>query len=197
MAPARYLALRYTIVQPNASHGFDEIDPGKTFYSNDHFRLKVEANSSSYLYVAVERGPKGTWDVLFPSPEAGEADKKLVPGEPVQVPQNTNFEFDSVPGAERLFVVLSREREPDFEQLIRSIRQEHGGRGSGGPVLSAGNLSNDKVESMRQRLKSRGIVRQDMDRDDKSGHGEAAVYVANASLADNNRVVTEILLKHQ
>lgn len=197
VAPAPYLALRYTMVQQNASHGFDEIDPGKTFHSNDPFRLKIEANSGAYLYVVVERGSKGSWEVLFPSPEAGETERKLMPREPVQIPQNTNFEFDSVPGVERLFVVLSREPEPDFEKLIRSIRQGQGGRASGGQVLSAGNLGGDKIESMRQKLKSRGIVRQDMKRDDKSGVGEAAVYVANASLTDNNRVVTEIVLKHE
>lgn len=185
---APYLALRYSVMQPGPSGDLEEVDPEKTFHSGDRFRLKLTSNSSAYLYVVMQ-GSQGNWEVLYPLPSLGETHQRITAGEPLLVPPDTNFQFDKDPGTERLFVVMSRNPETSLGQLIQSVKNRDAG-GSGNP-----GIENVQIASLRQRLAPRGIVREHVTRG--ASGGEDAVYVANVSLNQNSRVITDIVLKHE
>jgi hypothetical protein len=53
------LGLRYAVLKRDAGGQFQEIDPDTSFRSGDRIRLKVDANTSGYLYVVMQ-GSSGT-----------------------------------------------------------------------------------------------------------------------------------------
>ncbi len=185
---APYLGLRYSVLQPGTNGQLQEIDSEKTFHTDEHFRLKLASNSSAYLYVVMQ-GSLGNWDVLYPSRTLAEPDRRINAGEPLVIPSGDDFKFDKDPGTERLFIVLSRNPEKDFDQLLQSVQR----RESNTPT--AGSIQNTQIASLRQQLAPRGIVRERVTRTENGN--EEAVYVANASLDRNSRVITDVVLKHE
>ena len=60
---------------------------------------------------------------LFPSAEIEGGDNRVERGRRYEIPSGYTFTFDEQPGAEKLFIVLSRRPEPDLERLIYSLGQ--------------------------------------------------------------------------
>ena len=108
------LGLRYAVLKRDANGQYAEVDPDTSFQSGDRIRLKVDANTSGYLYV-VMRGSSGTWKLLFPSAEVAGGSNHVSKGESRQIPsgERGQFVFD-----EKLFIVLTRQPEPDLDKLI-------------------------------------------------------------------------------
>ena len=52
------LGLRYAMMKRDASGNYVEVDPDTSFRSGDRIRIKVDANTSGYLYV-VTQGSSG------------------------------------------------------------------------------------------------------------------------------------------
>ena len=88
--------------------------------AGDRIRLHVDANTSGYLYVVMQ-GSSGTWKLLFPSPEIKDGDNRVQKRVRYEIPSGYTFTFDEQAGAEKLFIVLSRQPEPDLESLIYSL----------------------------------------------------------------------------
>jgi hypothetical protein len=184
------LALRYAILQTDQKGELQEVDPGKTFRSKEHFRFKFQSKDTAYLYVMI-RQSQGSWKVLIPFKDMDESDKTLIHGQVATIPSDRDLTFDSHPGVEELFVVLSKEPFQDLEHLMNSVRRPSD---TSFPLVASAD-----VEKLLNPLVSRGI-----DVESISGgvagpdaKPENAVYVANVKSAAAPRLVVSIVLKHE
>ena len=145
------LGLRYAVLKRDANGQYNEIDPDTSFRSGDRIRLKVDANTSGYLYV-VMRGSSGTWKLLFPSAEVAGGSNHVRKGESRQIPsgERGQFVFDEQAGNEKLFIVLTRQPEPDLDKLIYSMGGTVTKDGTRSLVAQA-SLGDDVVSKLRSR----------------------------------------------
>ena len=185
------LGLRYAVLKRDANGQYNEVDPDTSFRSGDRIRLKVDANTSGYLYV-VMRGSSGTWKLLFPSTEVAGGSNHVSKGESRQIPsgERGQFVFDEQAGNEKLFIVLTRQPEPDLDKLIYSMGGTVTKDGSRSLVAQA-SLGDDVVSKLRTQVNSRDLVFEKVD------STENAAYVVNPSSAPDARLVVDIALKHK
>jgi hypothetical protein len=185
------LGLRYAVLKRDGGGQYNEVDPDTSFRSGDRIRLKVDANTSGYLYV-VMRGSSGTWKLLFPSAEVAGGSNHVSKGESRQIPsgERGQFVFDEQAGNEKLFIVLTRQPEPDLDKLIYSMGGTVTKDGSRSLVAQA-SLGDDVVSKLRTQVNSRDLVFEKVD------SSENAAYVVNPSNAPDARLVVDIALKHK
>jgi hypothetical protein len=199
-SPRPPLGLRYTILK-RSGDGQVEISTDTVFHAGDRIRLAVETNDDGYLYV-VNRGSSGTWKLLFPSPEIKDGDNRIGRRTRYEIPSGYTFTFDEQAGEEKLFIVLSRQPEPDLERLIYNLGQ--GGKPAeakpeaGQPkMLLASAAFNDDVIGKLRNAYARDLIVEKVDEDQAGPNQEKAVYAVNPSGSADSRVVADITLKHQ
>jgi hypothetical protein len=180
------LGLRYAVLRRDASGQYSEVDADTNFRSGDRIRLKVDANTSGYLYVVMQ-GSSGTWKLLFPSAEVAGGSNLVHKGESRQIPPGDRgqFVFDEQAGNEKLFIVLTRQPEPDLDKLIYSI----GGKPES--LVAQAAVRDDVVAKLRAQVASRDLVFEKVD------SSENAAYVVNPSKSADARLVVDIALKHK
>jgi hypothetical protein len=185
------LGLRYAVLKRDEGGQYNEVDPDTSFRSGDRIRLKVDANTSGYLYV-VMRGSSGTWKLMFPSAEVAGGSNLVHKGESRQIPsgERGQFVFDEQAGNEKLFIVLTRQPEPDLDKLIYSMGGTVTKDGSRS-LVSQASLGDDIVSKLRAQVASRDLVFEKVDAT------ENAAYVVNPSTASDARLVVDIALKHK
>jgi Domain of unknown function (DUF4384) len=179
------LGLRYAVLKRDSGGQFQEIDPDTSFRSADRIRLKVDANTSGYLYVVMQ-GSSGTWKLLFPSAEVAGGSNLVRKGESRQIPPGNSgqFVFDEQAGNEKLFIVLTRQPEPDLDKLIYSM-------GGTKALVAQASVQDDVVTKLRGQVASRDLVFEKVD------SSENAAYVVNPSSAPDARLVVDVALKHK
>jgi len=179
------LGLRYAVLKRDAGGQFQEIDPDTSFRSGDRIRLKVDANTSGYLYVVMQ-GSSGTWKLLFPSAEVAGGSNLVRKGESRQIPPGNSgqFVFDEQAGNEKLFIVLTRQPEADLDKLIYSM-------GGTKALVAQASLQDDVITRLRGQVASRDLVFEKVD------SSENAAYVVNPSSAPDARLVVDLALKHK
>jgi uncharacterized protein DUF4384 len=193
------LGLRYAVLKRDASGQYNEVDPDTNFRSGDRIRLHVDANTSGYLYVVMQ-GSSGTWKLLFPSAEVAGGSNLVRKGESRQIPSGDRgqFVFDEQAGSEKLFIVLTRQPEPDLDKLIYSMGGTPGGTKDGSRALVAQAAVGDNVVSrLRTQVASRDLVFEKVDSASADGKLENAAYVVNPSTAPDARLVVDVALKHK
>ena len=185
------LGLRYAVLKRDVNGQYSEVDPDTSFRSGDRIRIKVDANTSGYLYVVMQ-GSSGTWKLLFPSAEVAGGSNHVSKGESRQIPsgERGQFVFDEQAGNEKLFIVLTRQPEPDLDKLIYSMGGTVSKDGSRSLVTQA-SLGDDVVSKLRAQVNSRDLVFEKVD------STENAAYVVNPSTAPNARLVVDVALKHK
>ncbi len=197
------LGVRYSILKRGASGQFNEVAPDTVFRSGDRIRLSVEANDEGYLYI-VHRGSSGTWKLMFPAAGGAEGSNRVARGRHYLLPPDSMFSFVGDPGEEKLFLVLSREPEPDLESLIESLQE--GGKPAAAPVvkpqqqlqLASLRMANDEMIARYRNLVSRDLITEKIDEEPSAGRAaDKAVYVVNPTGRADSRVVADIQLKHQ
>jgi hypothetical protein len=195
------LGLRYSVMRRDASGKFAETDQDATFHSGDRIRLKVDTNSTGYLYVVMQ-GSSGNWKLLFPSAEVDGGNNRIEKGVSAQLPPGDKgqFLFDEQSGTEKLFLVLSRQPEKDLDKLIYAI---NGTSTEGDRRLIAGaNIGADVVSQLRSEVNSRDLVFEKIDEISMPYDGttdvktEKATYVVNPSRSGDARLVVDVALKH-
>jgi len=191
------LGLRYAVLKRDADGQYNEVNPDTSFRSGDRIRLKVDANTSGYLYV-VMRGSSGTWKLLFPSAEVAGGSNHVSKGESRQIPsgERGQFVFDEQAGNEKLFIVLTRQPEPDLDKLIYSMGGTVTKDGTRSLVAQA-SLGDDVVSKLRAQVNSRDLVFEKVDSASADGKLENAAYVVNPSTAPDARLVVDVALKHK
>lgn len=192
------LGVRYSVLKRNPAGQFVEVDPDTTFHSGDRIRLQVKANTDGYLYV-VTQGSSGNWQVLFPSSNVAGGSNRLQPGDTRQIPQGGagQFVFDDQGGTEKLFLVLSRQAEPDLDKLIYAVGggAAPASQGSSRMLMAKATVTNDVIERLRSQVASRDLV---FEKDPEvDGKVENAAYVVNPSTSPDARLVVDVNLKHQ
>jgi len=191
------LGLRYAVLKRDASGQYAEVDPDTSFHSGDRIRLHVDANTSGYLYVVMQ-GSSGTWKLLFPSAEVAGGSNLVHKGESRQIPSGDRgqFVFDEQAGNEMLFIVLTRQPEPDLDKLIYSMGGKPGDAKDRSLVAQAA-VSDNVVSKLRGQVASRDLVFEKVDSASADGKIENAAYVVNPSTAPDARLVVDVALKHK
>jgi hypothetical protein len=200
------LGLRYTVLKL-VNGRMTEVSTDSVFRAGDRIQVSLEANGSGYLYI-VHQGSSGTWKPLFPSPEVEDGDNRVERGRVYVMPPKARFYFDEQPGEEKLFVVLSRQPEPDLERLIYQLQDGARPSPATEPArrrpeakLYAGLQIHDSVIG-GMRVYARDLVIEKIDDEaapprDAPGRREKAVYVVNPSGGADSRVVADIRLTHK
>jgi len=193
------LGLRYTMLRKTGDEPV-EVDAESVFHAGDRIRIAVEANDDGYLYV-VNQGSSGTWKLLFPSPEIKEGDNRIQKRVRYEIPSGYTFTFDEQAGAEKLFIVLSRQPEPDLESLIYSLG--HGAAKDKDKavekpkvMMASAAFSDDVIGKLRTAY-ARDLIVEKVDDEQPGPKREKAVYAVNPSGSADSRVVADITLKHQ
>ena len=192
--PHPALGLRYTILKKQGNEQA-EADADATFHAGDRIRLAVEANDDGYLYV-VNRGSSGTWKLLFPAPEIKDGDNRVQKRVRYEIPSGYTFTFDEQAGEEKLFIVLSRQPEPDLEGLIYSLGQGGKPAAEKPKVLMASAAFGDDVIGRLRNTYARDLIVEKVD-DEQTPKKEKAVYAVNPTGSADSRVVADVTLKHQ
>ena len=158
------LGLRYAVLKRDANGQYNEVDPDTSFRSGDRIRLKVDANTSGYLYVVMQ-GSSGTWKLLFPSAEVAGGSNLVRKGESRQIPsgERGQFVFDEQAGNEKLFIVLTRQPEPDLDKLIYSMGGTPAKDGTDRSLVAQASLGDDVVSKLRAQVASRDLVFEKVD----------------------------------
>ena len=198
------LGLRCSLLLRGPDKEYSEATPGAVFHSGDHIRLSLLANQSGYLYV-IQKGSSGTWAPIYPPSSAGASAAKIDAGQLEIVPGGTQaFGFDQTPGAEKLYVILSRTPIDDIDRVIRNL--SHGGAApapppaDASPELEAKNVISD---AFIQRLASRDLTLVDEETVDSSSteahNAEKAVYVVakKSDAQSSDQVVLSLDLRHE
>jgi hypothetical protein len=198
------LGLRCSLLLRGPDKEYSEATPGAIFHSGDHIRLSLLANQSGYLYV-IQKGSSGTWAPIYPSPSAGANAARIEPGQLEMVPGGTQaFAFDQNPGAEKLFVILSRTPIDDIDRVIRNL--SHGGGAPAPPPADASTeleAKNVISDAFIQRLASRDLTLVDEETVDSSPaaaqNAEKAVYVVakKSDAKSSDQVVLSLDLRHE
>ena len=194
------LGLRYTILKV-AGSGTVEVAPDTVFHAGDRIQLKVEANNPGYLYI-VNQGSSGTWKPIFPSPEVEGGNNRVESLHAYTLPSEEHrMVFDETAGSEKLFVILSRQPEPDLEKMIYSLQSKSADKPddslkSSREMIMAVNIDNDTVGRMRQ-VYARDLVIEKVTPATPGEKKETAVYVVNPTGSSSARVVADLNLVHQ
>lgn len=193
------LGLRVSILKREAA-GHRQVDPDTVFRSGDGIRVAVESNQAGYLYIVLQ-GSSGNWSLLFPSAQIAGGSNVMQSGARYTIPSSGDFRFDTHPGQERIFVLLTRQPEQDLEQLIYSLAPTPSAQPQPQqpPVIQAKLLINDElVRSLRGQVQSRDLV---LEKAGAPSAGPApaqpAMYVVNSSATAGDRVVFDLVLRHE
>jgi hypothetical protein len=197
------LGLRYTILKL-AGGSTVEVAPDSVFRAGDRIQVRVEANNAGYLYI-INQGSSGTWKPIFPSPEIDNGNNRVESLHAYTLPSEEHrMVFDETAGAEKLFIILSREPEPDLEKMVYSLRSRPAAEKSDEPVQSSKELimasnqgiDNDTVGRMRNTY-ARDLIIEKVTPASPGEKKETAVYVVNPTGSSSSRVVADLSLVHQ
>jgi hypothetical protein len=197
------LGLRYSILKKEAAAAV-EVDPDTVFQSGDRIQLRVDVNTSGYLYI-INRGSSGNWNPLFPSSKIANGDNRVQKGTQYVIPSGYVFTFDEQPGTEKLFIVFSRQPVSDLEELIYSLtggqKPKAKPRPDDGKILLAQANIQDTMISRMRAVYSRDLIIEKVDESKapppSAPAKEKAVYVVNPSHSTDSRVVADISLIHK
>lgn len=205
------LGLRYSLLLSRANQPYAETEAGSTFRSGDRLKITVESNDNAYLYV-IARGTSGLWKVLFPVSEVANGDNFIQAFRRYEVPNGGRFYFDDQAGEEKLFLVLARKPEKNFEDLIYSFTKSSGRPAvpptPGGTPHSAKTfqlagltrpIDDALVGRVRQELVARDLVFEKVtdETPGPSQQKETAVYVVNKNAGPDGKVMVDLQLEHK
>jgi hypothetical protein len=213
------LGLKYIILKRDPNGESSQVSLDSTFASGDSIKLLIESNSPGYLYV-VTQGASHRWKPMFFSGNGDPKDNHVEPGGQYSIPRGDNqwFTFVAPAGAEKLFLVLSRQPESDLEQLIHSLGKpapdkpapdkpapDKPAARSDPNVMMAANLGSvqDNVVQRLRTTYSRDLIIEAIDDTKKPAAKqsarppETAVYVVNPKGGADARLVADIELRHE
>jgi Domain of unknown function (DUF4384) len=204
-APANGIALglKYSVLKLSGN-AMIPAAPNSVFHAHDKIQFSVETNAPGYLYI-VAQGTSEKWMPLFPSAEIADGNNSVEGFHTYTFPQGYRFAFDEQTGDERVFIILSREAKPDFEQLVYSLQGRKTAptntprpAESAGPVLRA-SIDNSAVDHLHQTY-ARDLVIERIGDEGTAARAdtqEKAVYVVNPTGSSDSVVVADIHLVHR
>lgn len=195
------LGLRYSIAKVTET-GEHDVSPDTTFRSGDRIRVNFQSNDAGYLYI-VMLGSSGNWQVLFPSAAINKGDNRIEAGHNYSIPRAPGtFRFDDNAGQEKLFIVLTRQPEPNLDKLIYSLTPTNSPTAAPEAPpkrMFAANSSVDDstIGKLRNQFAARDLVFETVDENTPGEKKEKAVYVVNPTAKPDSRLVVDLKLQHQ
>jgi hypothetical protein len=198
------LGIRYTILKINPDNSTTEVPADTVFHSGDRIRFAIEPNASGYLYI-INQGSSGTWKPMFPSPEIEDGSNRVEGFHPYTMPPKSRLAFDTTAGTENLFIVFSRQPEPDLEKMIYSLQGKRASKAEANPdaaapldkaMIVAVNIGNPTVDRLRNAY-GRDLIVETVSANTPGDRKETAVYVVNPTGSSDSRVVADLHLVHQ
>ena len=164
---AANVGFNYRILRRDPAGIAIEVDPDTTFRSGDRIRFAFEPNTDGFLYV-VQQGSSGRWSVLLPHPQINGGRNAVTRFQMVTIPPAGWFRFDDTPGAERVFVYLSREPVgtlPGFD----------------GPVAATATVDANTLVDLTHSVRPRDLVFEKEEEPSRTpgGAAQAVYYVVN------------------
>lgn len=200
------IGIRYSLLLRDKDGKYNEVSPTAVFHSGDDLKLSIMANQPGYLYV-IQQGSSGKWAPLFPPAGSSAESNKVEQGQLTQIPGGKGaFEFNTQPGEERLFIVLSRRPIENLQNTIEGLKKpgdaSNPQQPAPAPDMRTYEASND-VPAELQRFASRDLnlvqVEDAKDTSGSSGTAEKAVYVVSKGNATSSgpQVVASLTLRHE
>jgi hypothetical protein len=203
------LGLKYSVLKSFGGQMM-EVPADSIFHAGDRIQLSVETNSPGYLYV-ISQGSSGAWKPMFPSPEVADGDNRVEAFHSYSVPPKSRMLFDEQTGTEKLFIVFSREPEPDLEKMIYSLEgvaPVSAPAPAAAPAVQPKKLVafadasiDDRTVGILRTAYSRDLVIEKVDDSQPpataTGRKETAVYVVNPSGKPDSRLVADLRLEHK
>lgn len=198
------LGMRYTVMKKMGSDSV-EVSPTSVFHSGDRIQLKIEFNDSGYLYV-VTRGSTGTWKPLYPDDKTVAGANRFARNKSYE---SRTFSFDQNAGAERLFIVYSREPQADLDQLIYNLGKSSKPasdktltsepRDLKGPLMMASSRIDDAMVGRLRMEYSRDLIveQPSEEKPAETGKHDYGVYLVNPHGQPDASVVADITLSHK
>jgi hypothetical protein len=196
------LGLKYSLLKLSGGE-WQEVPTDSVFHSGDRIRFRVETNGLGYLYI-IAQGSSGTWQPMFPSPETDGGSNRVEGFHSYVMPPKTRFAFDEQAGTEKVFLIFTREKQADLENMILSLQ---GGKAkpasspavvpqAAPPVLRA-SLDDEMVGRLRTSY-ARDLIVEAVEPDTPGGEKkESAVYVVNPTGSADSKLVADLLLVHK
>jgi hypothetical protein len=196
------LGLKYTLLKLTGGD-LTEVPTDSVFHAGDRIRFKVETNGPGYLYI-IAQGSSGTWQPLFPSPDVDGGSNRVEGFHSYIMPLKTRFAFDEQAGTEKLFLIFTREKQADLENMILSLQ---GGRAKpasttspapeAAPQVLRASLDDEMVGRLRTSY-ARDLIIEAVDPGTPGGEKkESAVYVVNPTGSADSKLVADLLLVHK
>jgi hypothetical protein len=195
------LGLKYTILKLTGD-AMTPAAPSSVFHAGDKIQFSIETNSPGYLYI-VSQGSSGTWKPMFPTPEIEGGDNRVEGFHTYTFPPGYRYVFDQQTGAEKVFIIFSRDPKPDFEQLVYSLQ---GGKPqpASQPAPQADRSAHvlrasidDSTVGRLHETYSRDLVIERVGDDAHADTQEKAVYVVNPTGSPDSALVADLRLVHQ
>ena len=200
ISAALRLGLRYTIldVDPANKRKPEEVDPDSTMKNGQCFAVLLQPNRSGFLYV-FNAGTSGQWTMLPASSGAQPGPIAATAYRQARVPQKDCYSIDPPSGNDRLYVVMT-ERAEDVKKLSEAIKSEYGNRkrqsDPKAPVLTASRSYSSQIDAFRGEMTSRDIRVQKVSTAQSPDDPPNSVFVVTNDARQNDRIVIEIVIKH-
>ena len=199
--PQPPLGLKYSILK-RSGEDMVEVPADTVFHAGDRIRISIETNQPGYLYI-INRGSSGLWQPLFPSADVDDGNNHVEGFRDYLLPPKSRMVFDETTGTERLFLVFSREPEPNLDRMIYSLTSNPSDPNQKqAPVTKTLLVANnsgvdDSTVGALRSVHSRDLKIEKVDERTPGEKKENAVYVVNPSGSADSRVVADLLLVHQ
>jgi hypothetical protein len=194
------LGLRYTILKRSGGE-MVEVSPDTLFHAGDRIQFSIETNGPGYLYI-VSQGSSGTWKPMFPSAEVEDGSNHVDGFHTYTMPPKSRLVFDEQAGTEKIFIVFSRQPEPDLENTIYSLQSpkaKPAAQPQAAPQpkqLLVASVDDSMVGRLRNSY-ARDLIVEKVDESTPGDRKEKAMYVVNPTGSKDSRVVADLRLAHQ
>lgn len=196
------IGIRYSLMLRNREGKYDDVSPTSVFHSGDYLHLSVMSNQPGYLYV-IQEGSSGKWSALFPAQGSAPNENKVEAGTVTEIPGGKGaFQFNSTPGQEKLYILVSRQPIQDLDATISGLKQPNGASNphSTKTVDLRPYEASNRVPEELQRFASRDLNLVEVsDGKEAAKTGEKAVYVVSKGTASSSgtQVVAQCTLHHE
>jgi hypothetical protein len=196
---AVHLGIRYNLVLVDADSGKTQAAAAdRMFHAGECFAIELESNRAGFLYVLAKQS-SGSWHPLLPStdPDMATENNVITPGVRVRIPLQHCFEIQNPPGAETLFVVLSREPRDSFELYENLKAPEKPRRPSVAVEVADAAIADGTVARMREEFGTRDITIKKISQPLAAAEPQDSVYVVNSSSNPVSNLAAQIEIHHR
>jgi hypothetical protein len=190
---APLLTLEYRVMKQTESLLAQETNPGAVFYTGDRLQLRLRVNQDGYLYI-IQNTEGQDGQIIFPDSQINNGRNLLRKDQEHLLPSlcdsryldkqgNCWFWMEPPAGREVFTVIFSRDLITQLDEIA----------GAGGVVRRE--LIDELLTNSRQTIKR--TSRPGLSPERGGGAGRYTVWVTNTNRADNEELITDIVLNHK